>query len=241
MLQQLSFTLDRAANAAGRLASFGLNRDNDVRLPKIQGQGYRNHHFYFYLVPETGELMLRDLTPRRTEIRLHNAAVEDQKHYGLCGEPRVRVIPRDHSRLFSIVFGTDTNFEFEWRCDVGGAQDSIVRTAARALAVPGMTPTRATSSLVQMRHHELRSRYTPTAPSPRAHNIDVHRYKVLGEGGFGVVSKAVDLRTGQLWAVKEIKLGTQSSPSRATFTKEVDTMFRLRHVSETSLLAWTLG
>lgn len=52
---------------------------------------------------------------------------------------------------------------------------------------------------------------------------------VLGEGGFGIVYKAVELSNGKIWAVKEIKASAKNDIWRYSLKKEVETVHNLRH------------
>jgi hypothetical protein len=222
------------SKSKGRFATFGRHESNDIRLPSGTPENYRNYHLFFYLAP-SGELVLRDLTPRLTAIEVHNATAEEQKLYQLQGAPRLRVIPRAE-RPMSLVFGTNTQFLFLWRIPLTGAgvQGNLTRRA-QLLAVPGMSitlPRQDESMLEPSNRYELRSRYTPTVASQRRpQTIQCHKYEVLGEGTFGVVSKAVDLGTGDIWAVKEIKAEMRDDRWRAAFKREVEIIADLRHVS----------
>jgi serine/threonine protein kinase len=59
-------------------------------------------------------------------------------------------------------------------------------------------------------------------------------YKKLGQGAFGTVSKAVDMATGSLWAVKECRQPdgeVMDEAWKTSFKHEVEKLARLRHVS----------
>jgi serine/threonine protein kinase len=84
-------------------------------------------------------------------------------------------------------------------------------------------------------HHsrELRSRHTPSSGSSLSgRNIPTHKYSVLGSGTFGEVSKVVDLTSGELWAVKEIKEDANHDSWKKSFLEEVHILLDLRHVSK---------
>lgn len=92
----------RASRTAGQIVTFGRDPDNDVVLP-CAGPGPRGNpnnyraiiHFFFYYAP-SGEVILRDMTPRLTEVEVHDVSPDDQLKYALQGSPRIRVIPRSN-------------------------------------------------------------------------------------------------------------------------------------------------
>lgn len=51
----------------------------------------------------------------------------------------------------------------------------------------------------------------------------------MGEGGFGIVYKAVDLSNGKIWAVKEIKASAKNDSWRHSLKNEVERVRDLRH------------
>lgn len=233
----LSFTLEWPYKVAGRLVSFGRNpNDNDVCLPgRFRDERYYSHHFYFYLAP-SGELVLQDESPGKgTELEVHGVATADRKLYNLKGTPRRRVIPRV-AGLIIVRFGKYTAFEFAWRVSLDDGITNRLAEYAYRLAVPGMTVTcqeevDGSPEELLPRRRALRSHYTVTTV-PRPGPIrDIHRYSVLGEGGFGIVYKVVDLSLGAVWAVKEMKPDTQGNwSSLETMKTEVERLATLRNV-----------
>ncbi len=96
-----------------------------------------------------------------------------------------------------------------------------------------MTLTLPESSLrpnSEQQSRALRSMYAPSSgPSlPGCRTRRIHKYKDLGQGSFGTVSKAVDLADGSLWAVKEIRAEKKSDSWKASFVREVETLQSLR-------------
>jgi hypothetical protein len=260
-------------STAGRLATFGRHKNNDVTLPSHakpkQGKGhgenaaaeqnlkassghayqnYRNHHCFFFLA-KSGELILRDLSPRLVHVEVENATPDEATLYALHGSPRQRVIPRI-DRHITIIIGTSTYFALEWAnnlVDPETAPQPSLASQARALAVPGTTPTppgRCSRSHGSRGLHsrELHSSHTPSVASKAGPIKSCHKYQALGAGGFGTVYKVVDLSSGELWAVKEIdstkKIGSSNlSELKVSLIQEVETMAKLSHVSNAASLS----
>lgn len=218
----------------------GCNADG-ARRARSYGN-YRNDHFFFFLAP-SGELMLRDLSPCLTTIELENSTPVEAHLYALHGKnPRQRAIPRT-SRTMYITFGTSTCFKLTWARTYQGESDMtdfVVQgeLAGKALAhhMRGMTltaPDEDTLAPPMYHSRELRSRYTPSGGSSLAgRNRSIHKYGVLGSGTFGEVSKVVELSSGELWAVKEIKGDKAHDYWKQCFLAEVELLLTLRHVSE---------
>ena len=245
--------LDRASRYPGRLLSFGRNPVHDIILPSVDPnaarpsrtaakasggrshQNYSNDHFFFFLAP-SGELILRDLTRCLTQIFLENSSPAESKLYGLRGSnPRQRVIPRNH-RPMLLDFGTSTHFRFQW---VGtyqfDGQQPELEARGLELQVSGLNITAPASSLrptTETQSRELRSQYAPSHGSSLAgaRTRRIHKYRALGQGTFGEVSKAVDLADGSLWAVKEIVSGQNDDTWKACFVQEAEMLLRLKHV-----------
>jgi serine/threonine protein kinase len=104
---------------------------------------------------------------------------------------------------------------------------------AQVLAATGMTMTSADSrqsDLTPSPHarYELRSRHTP---SVGVGNIKpYHAYRKLGSGSFGTVSKVVDLSTGELLAMKELREGKNDDAWKKAFKDEVEIIAKITHV-----------
>ncbi|KAK3991465.1 kinase-like domain-containing protein, partial [Cladorrhinum sp. PSN332] len=252
--------LDRPSSVQGRLLSFGRNAKHDIVLPagpsgaKLSSpsnqsrvtkstrsyQNYRNDHFFFYLAP-SGELILRDLSPRLTALEIKDLNHREASLHALRGDPRQRVIPSNKTGII-ITFGTSTSFELRWATSSNANQRDL---AAHALAmhVSGMTitaPEQDTSQLKPPLHHSrhLRSQYTPSGGSSSAPERPLHKYTKLGAGGFGEVWKSVDLSSGELWAVKEIKSELSDDKWKHLFLKEVETLKQLKHENIVSFEGW---
>lgn len=111
----LSFSATRPSKIQGRLASFGRHLNNDIRLPShpYPHEKYLGFHMFFYLA-RSGELILRDLSPKRTLIAVGNETRDNQRLFQLSGEPRQRVIPKGGDLKIVIVFGFQTEFRLLW-------------------------------------------------------------------------------------------------------------------------------
>ncbi|KAL2017282.1 hypothetical protein VTK56DRAFT_2351 [Thermocarpiscus australiensis] len=263
-VQSLIFHLYGRSKTAGRLATFGRHEQCDIRLParpppttagggsaltQHKGgrsyQNYRNEHCFFFLAP-SGELILRDLSPRLTHVEVEDATDDETKLYALHGNPiagpRQRVIPRGGRRVY-ISIGSDTQFEFEWHRGLWehtSEAQAFMADRARSLAVTGMTltaPGLTNYEPPSLHSHELRSCYSPSSASNSGPYKSCHKYKELGSGGFGVVYKVVDLSNGELWAVKEIRNPEKSERRkpgdidrlRVSLIREVNTMSQISH------------
>ena len=146
-----------------------------------------------------------------TDLRIKNGNHVSGK-FRLQGDPRRRVIPRDNFTTITIRFGRQASFVFTWLVSVDPSSPNyngitaLLSHAAResqdlkrgegltVLRDPNLNPTA----------FEERTHLTPDVPTEFDGQPlrQVHGYKTLGEGAFGVVSKAVDLATGSIYAVK---------------------------------------
>jgi hypothetical protein len=83
--------------------------------------------------------------------------------------------------------------------------------------------------------YEARTVNTPKVPKEHDNKPlrQVHSYGEIGSGGFGHVFKAVDLRTGCIWAVKECinpKKEVLGENWKLPFKQEVEALAQLSHV-----------
>ena len=88
--------------------------------------------------------------------------------------------------------------------------------------------------------YEKRTKYTPDVPRELEGKPlrQIHPYKKLGEGAFGVVCKAVDLATGSVWAVKHCtnRGGGKSEDWKLGFKREVEKLAKIQHVRLSTLI-----
>lgn len=203
---------------SGRLVSFGKASCHDVILPsshrpegeKQKGSHFRNDHFFFFLAEGSGELVLRYISGQTALL------YPDIKNdiYMLHGGPphRQRVIPKTTADpRIVIMVGSEAQFAFKWPLIGKDEPQTSEKFSLRAksLAVPGATITDPAMPASEMARQfsrkaqvQLPSQYTPSVKSTTACDITFHRYHCMGEGSFGVVHKVVDLRTGDIWALK---------------------------------------
>ena len=226
----------RPSRYPGAIATFGRHLNADIQLPCVDDDSrrlnnYHNTHFFFYQTP-SGELILRDESNGHTDLEVHDVSPSEQRLYSLHGSPKLRVIPRTNLNI-SIVFGTCTRFQFIWRIPVLTTQRTLAQNA-QMLQVPGVDFTTNVAvtnrNLSHWGFRALRSKFAPNL-APTRDDIEFHRYEDLGRGSFGTVSKVVDLRTGQLLALKELRDGPINDRLRQSFMDELKTVARLRHVS----------
>ncbi|KAK3682318.1 kinase-like domain-containing protein [Podospora appendiculata] len=214
----LVFRTDRPSKKAGYVATFGRH-------------AYHNDHCIFFFA-KSGELILRDLSARHTNIEVENATREEQDAYAIQSDApsshRQRVIPR-MARKIHIVIGTGAVFFFQWVNTVAeghAASSSQIQRQliqhAHTSAVPDMTP-----SMPDDEDTESVPVYGTRAQfAPRKY----HNYAVLGAGTYGTVRKVVDLKTGELWAVKSINIGPADDRYRiVAFKQKVELLSQLRH------------
>ena len=180
-----------------------------------RGQPYRNYrkqHFFFFLAP-SGELIHRDLNLRLTAVEVANASSGEAALYSQHGDnPRQPVIPRT-SREVYITFGINTIFSLLWNPDLLGATPAV---AQQNLAL----------------HARLLAATGMSLPAPDQES---------SEPSVSVYSEVVDLASGGLWAVKEIKTGARDDEWKAKFKREVEFAAPLRHVSVSLPCSWAFN
>ncbi|KAK3332279.1 kinase-like domain-containing protein [Cercophora scortea] len=232
----LVFRTDRPSKKAGYVATFGRHASNDIRLPSSKGTLWSG-------TGQSGELILHDLSTRHTNIEVENATPEEQDAYAIQSDQpsshRQRVIPR-MTRNIHIVIGTGTVFLFRWvsklaegHAAVAGpeVQRQLIRHAHES-AVPDMTPSMPDDEDTEsVPVYETRAQFAPRVSSALVayRKKKYHNYATLGAGTYGTVSKVVDLKTGELWAVKSINLRATDDGYKMTFKQEVELLSQLRH------------
>ncbi|RMZ77654.1 hypothetical protein DV738_g4220, partial [Chaetothyriales sp. CBS 135597] len=196
----------------------------------------------FYLV-ETGELILEDATTgHHTTLTWEDHEDGKLQQYSLQGDPRRRVIPKAKAKSINISFGSKISFRFVWRISLERKDMELNREClaevARSMIIPskGMTLTVPRDPKLDPTAYEARTHNTPVVPVEYDGRPlrQIHVYKVLGSGGFGTVSQAVDLATGKLWAVKESNKTHDRGRDRAekwkaAFKHEVEKLAKLNH------------
>jgi hypothetical protein len=164
----------------------------------------------------------------------------DRQHekYSLDGDPRSRIIPLANPQLMQIVFGAEVSFQFKWRLSVDSeTSKKMLSSIARAIIASnqGMTIAEPRDSHPHLTRHECRTFNTPNVSAefddkpPR----QIHEYDTIDSGAGWECVKAVDLRTGRIWAVKGSRNPEEKvigEPWKAAFTQEVETLAQLSHV-----------
>ncbi|KAH8736307.1 kinase-like domain-containing protein [Ilyonectria robusta] len=228
----LSFSTEFKSKIPSRLVSFGRNSNHDVRLPS-QPPGQRNYssgQCYFFLA-KSGELILRELAPSSIRISVFDATEDQKKKYSIQGTPPQRVIPKDRTARTILFLQTGAEFVFRWRIPLQDDKTDVdlVKRAAD-LAIPDMVLTSALPQALAPEHqYTLRSLFSAPAATKSGTQKSIHRYGELGQGTYGVVYKAVDLSSGEIWAVKEFKPKARTAQWTASFRREVEIMARLQH------------
>ncbi|KAK0669097.1 hypothetical protein QBC41DRAFT_392351 [Cercophora samala] len=200
---------------AGRVLSIGrLKQLSDIVLYL---RGLPDQQCSFQLYP-SGELMLQDATTGcHTGIRCADSRGNTIDKYRLQGDPRRRIIPMDRSLPIIIWLTSLISFKFVW----GDAVLKNIDEARKSLAAIAEAKRKAggTHFETQRTLNPAMVKIEPKSPNAPVVPVDldkkplrqIHTYKVLGEGGFGKVSMAVDLASGELYAVKECKKRTKKT------------------------------
>ncbi|KAH7017023.1 kinase-like domain-containing protein [Ilyonectria destructans] len=215
-----------------RLVSFGRNGNHDVRLPSQPRhlKNYYSDQCCFHLAT-SGELILRELSPSSIRITLPDAAKDQERVYSIQGTPPQRVIPKDGASRAILFQPTGAEFMFQWRIPLQDDKTDVeLAKHAVDLAIPGMTLTSAVPEAFKPSHqYLLRSQFSAPAAVKSGTQKPIHKYRELGQGTYGVVHKAVDLSSGEIWAVKEFKPKPRTVEWTTSFKREVETLAKLRH------------
>lgn len=161
-----------------------------------------------------------------------------QEKYSLKGDPRSRIIPLANPKMICIFFGQDASFQFKWRLSVD-AKSSRKRLASIAQAViasnQGMTLIVPRDTNLDPTAYEARTFNTPNVPMEFNDKPlrQIHVYDTIESRGSWKCLKAVDLSTGNIWAVKECRNSKNEAVGeswKAAFKQEVETLAQLSHV-----------
>lgn len=224
---------DSPSRIPDRLLSFGADSAHDIRLP-FYTVYYCPDHFHFFLA-SSGELLLEDSTRGLTEVASEglNLISSSKSRHELRGYRSQRVIPRT-DRFTTITVGTVAVFTLHWIYGDVSNPDGFNFEQQCQLAIIAR---RIRPSLISEDKIKVDVKPTPLPPHlpPPVSSFDrtMHRYRLLGKGSFGKVWKSVDIDTGELWAVKEVKyLWVNDRPEKYnTFFQELGMLRRIQHVS----------
>ena len=161
-----------------------------------------------------------------------------QGKYSLQGDPRCHIIPLANSRLMQIIFGQEVSFQFKWRIPIGSktAKKNLASIAQATIASnQGMALTVQRDRNVDPTSYEARTSNTPNVPKEfdRKPLRQIYVYDTIGSGRGWECLKAVDLRTGTVWAVKESRNQKKEAVReswKAAFKREVEALAQLSHI-----------
>ncbi|KFZ19079.1 hypothetical protein V502_03864 [Pseudogymnoascus sp. VKM F-4520 (FW-2644)] len=215
----LSFKATHKSLFPGHLISIGRQPGiNDVILPE---DGSSRLQCSFYLV-SGGELMLEDAT---TGHHTYIVWVDDNGQQG------------KYSLLMQIIFGQEVSFQFKWRIPISSktAKKNLASIAQATIASnQGMVLTVQRDRNVDPTAYEARTSNTPNVPKEfdRKPLRQIHLYDTIGSGRGWECLKAVDLRTGTVWAVKESRNQKKEAAGerwKAAFKRKVEALAQLSH------------
>ncbi|KIH91211.1 hypothetical protein SPBR_01482 [Sporothrix brasiliensis 5110] len=216
------FGIGHVASKTGNptvLATIG--RDGDIYIPD---GNISRVHCSFELDADTGIVMLYDRSNSQTTQTVGNDAFPFE-----FGRPRKVVVMPDMNTTFGIggIRSDKYQFSIVWPDDTAALQQ---RTSAMLQPNPRLARTLDLLRDTALPTGMLTRIHTPGGPSP-----DTIRFQKIGEklgsGAFGEVSKAVNVDTGQLLAVKTIKqVGRLQHPQEWRYLKrEIQALSSLSH------------
>ncbi|KAL2255988.1 hypothetical protein VTK26DRAFT_2383 [Humicola hyalothermophila] len=218
--------------AEGRFLSFGRSENCSDILVKDQRMS-RDHCAIF--LHTSGQFLIKDFSSRKS-VRLYLWQYDNVvNRYKLAGDPPSRAIPMTSDRIV-LQLDEYTSFDFTWEVDMSKL-DHVHRqlaAIARHRAEQGLGKVPKMSPIGPETKYEAISAFTPVVDETQdATPIpirQVHSYGMIGKGTFGVVYKALDLRTAELYAIKTFR---PKCPEDTTwlwlFTREVEQQARLKH------------
>ncbi|ERT00366.1 serine/threonine protein kinase [Sporothrix schenckii ATCC 58251] len=216
------FGIGHVASKSGNptvLATIG--RDGDIYIPD---ENISRVHCSFELDADTGIVMLYDRSNSQTTQTVGNDAFPFE-----FGRPRKVVVMPDINTTFGIggIRSDKYQFTIVWPDDTAALQQ---RKSAMLQPNPRLARTLDLLRDTALPTGMLTRIHTPGGPSP-----DTIRFKTIGEklgsGSFGEVSKAVNVDTGQLLAVKDIKqAGRLQNPREWLYLKrEIQALSSISH------------
>ncbi|KAM7212048.1 Protein kinase-like domain containing protein [Rhypophila decipiens] len=223
----------------GKLLTIGQDVRMDISLPRVD-PNFTLEHCHFFLA-DSGELILRDLSNGYTQIEVINGTEEEvllqRMPRALAGGLRQRVIPRS-TRKTHIFLGLHADssrgvgnpyaeFRFEWNPFLLENPDALIqhpKFRGASLFKP-FEHLSVAEEEPQEGGHFTPSMYTITGQQKPA--IKFHKYEILGRGSSGTVTKVVDYKSGNLWAVKEKRIELETE--KCSFKNKLRTIHEVDH------------
>jgi hypothetical protein len=178
-------------------------------------------HCYIYVHPLSGEFILQDISGSKSTIL---EVIGEEEKYKLQGDPRRRVLPKGKA---SVIAFLNAIFEIKWRSfelypgkRFLSPESSFIRSTVERISLPPPSyNTRVQRPKTRLGVQILK-------------RIDHDPRRSLGEGGFGAVKLTVDLDSGRLLAVKQLKVDPKREKEEKEKAKsEVQIISTLEHVS----------
>lgn len=213
------------SNFGGGATLVNLGRDGDVVL---QGSTISRIQCSFEINSETQIVMFVDRSSNQS------TQVFGENSYPFAdGLERKVFVQQGINPIIGMggINRSDIQFEIIWHHYNDHAQSYIKRRGDICLE---LNPRFADTELEV--HSIVRGRMNSLETPPWMNNspkIRYHMGEVLGKGGFGEVSKAVDVDTGRVMAVKSIECDWKAKDSRilTLLRREIESLSQISHVS----------
>jgi cell division cycle 2-like protein len=117
-----------------------------------------------------------------------------------------------------------------------GASEDARPTKRRRLSTDSVSAERA-----ETMERKLLLRFPSTEWSPCRHVDNYERLNHIEEGSYGLVSRAKDLATGEIVALKKLKIDNAPDGFPVTGLREIQTLQRARHINVVNLREIVMG
>ncbi|KAK4216737.1 kinase-like domain-containing protein [Rhypophila decipiens] len=236
------------SGTGGTLLAIGCDAERmDILLPRDL-TNFTATYCYFFLTA-SGELILRDLSGGSTQIVVVGDDTEGamaQRMPPRWHEPRQRVIPRSRRQphIF-MVFDRPgprsgeredlhAEFRFEWNPEQFENPDTLIQHARDLWGVGGPVrllepPAPEHLGILQLSQQQggILTPSVYTIRTERKPPVEFFKYEILGHGSSGPVTKVVEYKNGNIWAVKEIKIEQQDD--KKNFKWILDNLHKVKH------------